>query len=210
MKKIVLLLSFFSFQIFYSQKDTLNIGFKKNIISTNLYTAFGRNFSENGAQISYSRRQKIEPKVHFEYFANLCYSPSKNSLNYRKNDSIYHTQTSGISFDFGIRMVKEFRLKNADFEWASSIGFGAIAFDQNDIPKDNYENPNTGNQNTINVDTNLGTLAAVNFGQSLRVFKGNFGLEISANYLPVNWIEKKHLPENLQVFRFGVGSVFRF
>lgn len=186
-----------------------NFSFRKNIVNTNYYYATAKNFTENGVQVSYFRRSEIEENIHIEYGANIYFSGNKNPLIYIKHDSIYQTKTTGINFDFGIKMVKSKKIRNFYFEWTSELLFGAITFDRGKIPKTEYENTN-GQGYTINADLGLKTLSSFNFGQGLRVFRNKIGAEVKVNYLPIYWIEKKHLPEKMNMFRFSFGMVYKF
>ena len=94
-----------------------NFSFRKNIVNANYYYATAKNFTENGVQVSYFRRSEIEENIHIEYGANIYFSGNKNPLIYIKHDSVYQTKTTGINFDFGIKMVKSKRIKNFHLEW---------------------------------------------------------------------------------------------
>lgn len=184
-----------------------SFSFKNNIINLNYYFATAKNFTENGVQISYYRRNEIEDNIHIEYGGNIYLSGNKNPLIYIKNDSIYSTKTKGFNFDFGIKMVKSKRIGHNNLEWISELGFGGITFDRGNIPKTEYNNTQ---ENTVEIDTGLETLSTFNLGQGLRVFKNKIGAEVKVNYLPIYWTEKKHLPEKMNMFRFSFGIVYKF
>lgn len=206
MKKNIVFGLLFFITIVTAQED---FSFRKNIVNANYYYATAKNFTENGVQVSYFRRSEIEENIHIEYGANIYFSGKKNPLIYIKNDSIYHTKTTGINFDFGIKMVKSKRIKDFHLEWTSELLFGAISFDRGNIPKTEYENPHE-QENTIKTDLGLESLSTFNFGQGLRIFKDKIGAEIKINYLPIYWIEKKHIPEKMNMFRFSFGMVYKF
>ena len=98
----------FFFITISAQED---FSFRKNIVNANYYCATAKNFTENGVQVSYFRRSEIEENIHIEYGANIYFSGNKNPLIYIKHDSIYQTKTTGINFDFGIKMVKSKRIR---------------------------------------------------------------------------------------------------
>lgn len=204
MKKYFAFLFMFFFVILSAQS---NFSFKKNIVSANYYYATAENFMENGVQISYFRRSKIEENIHIEYGANIYFSGNKNALVYIKYDSIYYTKTLGINFDFGLKMVKTKRIRNLQLEWTSELLFGAICFDREDIPKTEYKNSSE-QENTIKTDLGIESLSTFNVGQGLRFFKKNIGAEIKVNYLPIHWTEKKHLSGKMNMFRFSFGVVY--
>lgn len=185
-----------------------NFSFKKNIINLNYYFATTKNFTENGVQISYHRRNEIEENIHIEYGGNIYLSGNKNPLTYKKYDSIYYTKTAGFNFDFGIKMVKSKRIGKNSLEWSSELGFGVITFDRNNIPKTEYNNVNN-QENTIKIDSGLETLSSFNIGQSIRFFTKNFGAEFKVNYLPISLTEKKHLTEKMNMMRFSLGVAYK-
>lgn len=206
MKKNIVFGLLFFITMVNAQED---FSFRKNIVNANYYYATAKNFTENGVQVSYFRRSEIKENIHFEYGANIYLSGNQNPLTYIKHDSVYHTKTVGIHFDFGIKMVKSKRIKTVQVEWVSELLFGAISFERGNIPKTEYKNPYE-QENTIKIDSGLEGLSSVNIGQGLRVFKNKFGAEVKVNYLPIYWTEKKHLPEKMNMFRFSFGMVYKF
>ncbi|AZA80452.1 hypothetical protein C1637_23035 [Chryseobacterium lactis] len=161
-----------------------------------------------GFYVGYWYRYPIdESKTHLEIGGNFNYSTSLYSFNYGKNGTLYPMQSKETIVNLGIRMVKEYPVKNNKIEWVSELSFHTLFLNGKDIPdSEPVKNDNDG----ISFNVDAESVSSLKFGQGIRFWKNNLGIGIQFSYMPYRLWYKTVVPKGFNTFSIETGLNFKF
>lgn len=139
-----------------------------------------------------------ENDARLELGGNLKSGATIYNFDYGKNGSYYRIESKGYIFNLGGRLVKEFSIKNQKIEWVSELTFNTLFVDGTGIPDDPIREPENDNSTQIIIDAE--SISTLQFGQGLRIWKGNIGLGIKASITPYRLWYKTTIPNQFNVF----------
>ncbi|MNK21018.1 hypothetical protein D3C87_392690 [compost metagenome] len=139
-----------------------------------------------------------ENDARLELGGNLKSGATIYNFDYGKNGSYYRIESKGYIFNLGGRLVKEFSIKNQKIEWISELTFNTLFVDGTGIPDDPIREPENDNSTQIIIDAE--SISTLQFGQGLRIWKGNIGLGIKASITPYGLWYKTTVPNQFNVF----------
>ncbi|ASK30413.1 hypothetical protein CEY12_09965 [Chryseobacterium sp. T16E-39] len=182
---------------------------KRSMIEAGSFMSFS-SYKERqtpGLYFGYWYRYPIdENKTHLEFGANFYHSTSTYDFRYRKKGEYYDVSTKEFLLNIGIRMVKEYPVRNHTIEWVSELSMHNLFFSGKGIPNERRE---SNDENTIYINTNTESIASVRVGQGLRFWKNNFGVGIQASYMPFRLLEKNAVPSGFNSFSIEAGVNFK-
>lgn len=139
-----------------------------------------------------------EIDARLELGGNLKSGATIYNFDYGKNGSYYRIESKGYIFNLGGRLVKEFSIKNQEIEWISELTFNTLFVDGTGIPDDPIREPENANTTQIIIDAE--SISTLQFGQGLRIWKGNIGLGVKASITPYRLWYKTTVPNQFNVF----------
>jgi len=174
---------------------------KKWIIEMGGFQSFAKQKQSNqpGVLLGIWRSSPVEENLRLELGGNFRLSSSNYNFKYKKSGQTFDIETKEYVLNLGGRMIKEFKIKNQRIEWISELSFNNIFFGGKDIP-DNQENETNVNQGVIRTNFDSENLSTLQFGQGLRIWKGNIGLGVKASITPYRLWYKITVPNQFNVF----------
>ncbi len=174
---------------------------KKWIIEVGGFQSFSKQKQSNqpGILLGVWRSSPIEENVRLELGGNFRISSSNYNFKYKKLGETFDIETKEYVLNLGGRMIKEFKIKNQKIEWVSELSFNNIFFGGKDIP-DNQQNETNENQVVLHTNFDSENLSTLQFGQGLRIWKGNIGFGIKASITPYKLWYKTTVPNQFNVF----------
>ncbi|MGA9213428.1 hypothetical protein [Kaistella sp.] len=143
-------------------------------------------------------RYPVETDARLELGGNLKSGSSVYDFVYGKNGNDYSVESKGYILNLGGRLVKEFSVKNQKIEWISELTLNTLFFDGKGIPNDPIREPESENSAQIIVDAE--SISTLQFGQGLRIWKGNLGFGIKGSFTPYRLWYKTRIPNQFNVF----------
>jgi len=174
---------------------------KKWIIEVGGFQSFSKQKQSNqpGILLGVWRSSPIEENVRLELGGNFRISSSNYNFKYKKLGETFDIETKEYVLNLGGRMIKEFKIKNQKIEWVSELSFNNIFFGGKDI-SDNQQNETNENQVVLHTNFDSENLSTLQFGQGLRIWKGNIGFGIKASITPYKLWYKTTVPNQFNVF----------
>lgn len=143
-------------------------------------------------------RYPMETDARLELGGNLKSGSSIYHFIYGKDGVDYSIESKGYVLNLGGRLVKKFSVKNQKIEWVSELTFNTLFFDGKGIPDDPIREPENKNSEQIIVDAE--SISTLQFGQGLRIWKGNLGFGIKGSFAPYRLLYKGTIPNQFNVF----------
>lgn len=143
-------------------------------------------------------RYPMKADARLELGGNLKSGATIYKFDYGKNGNNYKIESKGYILNLGGRLVKEFSIKNQKVEWISELTFNTLFVDGTGIPDDPIRKPE--NENTTQIIIDAESISTLQFGQGLRIWKGNIGLGIKASITPYGLWYKTTIPNQFNVF----------
>jgi hypothetical protein len=143
-------------------------------------------------------RYPAEMDARLELGGNLKSGATLYNFVYGKRGNYYPVEAKGYIFNLGGRLIKEFSIKNQKIEWVSELTFNTLFFDGTGIPDDPIREPE--NDNTTQIIIDAESISTLQFGQALRIWKGNIGFGIKASITPYRLWYKTTVPNQFNVF----------
>ncbi|WP_028121132.1 hypothetical protein [Epilithonimonas tenax] len=143
-------------------------------------------------------RYPMEADTRLELGGNLKSGATIYNFDYGKNGSFYKIESKGYILNLGGRLVKEFSINNQKIEWISELTFNTLFVDGTGIPDDPIREPEIENTTQIIIDAE--SIPTLQFGQGLRIWKGNIGIGIKASITPYGLWYKTTVPNQFNVF----------
>lgn len=153
--------------------------------------------------IGFWYRHPIIDDARLELGGNFKMGEAKYHFIYGKNANFYEVNSIGYIFNLGARMVKEFSIKNQKLEWISELTLNSLIFDGAGIPDDPIREPE--NENTIHIVIDAEAISSIQFGQGIRIWKGNIGFGLKASFTPYRLLYKTTVPNRFNVFTIEAG-----
>lgn len=185
-------------------------GGKRSMIEAGSFMSFSSYKDKQipGAYVGYWYRYPIdENKAHLEFGLNFYHSGSIYNFEYDKKGVFYNIHSKEFLLNIGIRMVKEYPVKDNTLEWVSELSMHNLFFNAKGIPDERPENTH---DNTIYINTNTESVASLRVGQGIRFWKNNFGIGIQASYMPFRLFDKKAIPPAFNSFSMETSINLKF
>lgn len=183
---------------------------KKWLIEAGSYLNFSpaKTKKSPGVYIGYWYRYPIdENRTHAEIGGNFGYSSSLYDFNYGKRRMFYPVYSREYMVNLGARLVKEYYSGNNKIEWVTELSFHNLFFDGKGIPD---EPDREEDENTININVDTESVAALKLGQGIRFWRKNIGFGVQASYMPYRLWYKNTVPEGFNSFSVEAGIYFKF
>ena len=143
-------------------------------------------------------RYPAETDTRLELGGNFKSGAGLYNFDYGKNGNYYKIESKGYILNLGGRLVKELSIRNQKIEWISELTFNTLFVDGTGIPDDPIREPE--NENTIQITIDSESISTLQFGQGLRIWKGNIGFGIKAGITPYRLWYKTTVPNQFNVF----------
>ena len=172
----------------------------KLLLEIGLSTDFSKNIETQNPAFGFGiwYRHPSEKNVRLELGGNFKTGNTIYNFTYDKDGNFYDVHSKGYILNLGGRMVHDFTIKNQKLEWISELTFNNFFFDGTGIPDDPIREPINNNTTVIVVDAE--TISSLQFGQGLRLWKGNIGFGIKAGFTPYRLWYKSTVPKQFNVF----------
>lgn len=199
MKYLFLLLGLFFAK---AQKDTVD---HHLLLEIAISTDFSSKITQQNPAIGFGiwYRHPIDHDARLELGGNFRTGTAMYHFIYGKNGNFYEVNSKGYILNLGGRMVKEFTIKNQKVEWVSELTFNNLFFDGTGIPDDPIRE--TENENTVHIVIDAETISSIQFGQGIRIWKGNIGFGLKASFTPYRLLYKTTVPNQFNVFTIEAG-----
>ena len=172
----------------------------KLLLEVGFSTDFSKNIEAKNPAFGFGiwYRHPSENHVRLELGGNFKAGTTIYKFQYGKNGSFYDVNSKGYILNLGGRMVHDFTIKNQKLEWISELTLNNFFFDGTGIPDDPIREPINENTTVIVIDAE--TISSLQFGQGLRLWKGNLGFGIKASFTPYRLWYKFTVPQQFNVF----------
>lgn len=143
-------------------------------------------------------RYPIEDDARLEMGGNIKSGAAIYNFDYGKNGTQYFVDSKGYGWNLGLRLVKEFSIKNQKIEWLNELTLNTLFFDGTGIPDDPIREPENENTTVIVIDAE--SISTLQFGQGLRIWKKNIGFGAKVSFTPYRLWYKTTVPNQFNVF----------
>ncbi|MEC5157141.1 hypothetical protein [Chryseobacterium sp. MP_3.2] len=196
MKQLFLLVGMISIKAQISSKvKSVN----KIVLELSVSSDFSAQIPKQNGAIGFGMwyRYPIEEGARLEFGGNVKTGNTLYNFDFGKDGNIYAVTSKPVIVNLGGRLIREFSLGAQKVEWMSELTFSTLV-DGKDIPDSSAREQETPGSAEIVIDEE--TISTLQLGQGFRIWRGNLGFGIKANFGSFSLWYRDRVPNQFNVF----------